>query len=133
MTSLKASKPTEILINTGTTILKPSGPKNHLFTVLFSENNEGNVLIAPFTTQRHPFFDKSCIIEPGEHSFINEASYINYYFCESLKPADLMSGINSGIYKIKDPVSSILLQKIQNGYRISEEVRKYIYKEWPQK
>jgi hypothetical protein len=65
------------------TLLIPSGTKKHLFVVL-SEASEAcpddNVLLVSFSTIREErFYDRTCIVEPEEHPFINKPSYGHLY------------------------------------------------------
>jgi hypothetical protein len=61
------------------TLLIPSGSKSHLFVVLTEACPEGNILLVSFSTiHEERFYDDTCTVETGEHSFIKNPSYIEY-------------------------------------------------------
>lgn len=94
------------------------------FRIVISDPNEDNeFLTVPVDTFRSDFQDKSCLIEKDEHSFIKHRSFVNYKFAKVLSFAKIFNGLRSGLFIKKEDVSPELLSRIQNGAKISKNLR----------
>lgn len=71
--------------NQGDTLLMPSGPDLHLFVLVLGPvamagyGKAPQIVLVNVSTIRDGVpFDPTCIIEPGEHPFIQKRSYVVY-------------------------------------------------------
>lgn len=119
----------------GDAFFRPSGLKEHLFIVLYNPDhfpNEGfgkRLCIATVnltSVKQEMYFDPACIVEPGEHSFIVQQSYVLYGKLELEDHAHAVNCVNNGTWRVADRVSDDLLNRIRNGIQISTATpRKY--------
>ena len=110
----------------GECFLIDSGPVGkHLF-VLVLETKDGNqhqVISVPVCTLRNPDrTDNACIIQPGEHPFINCQSFIEYRYTRVDPIGHLMERVREQTFILQQPVSHELLQKITSGLSSSKFV-----------
>lgn len=121
-------------IQAGDTIFIPSGNSGeHLFVVVTGiriVDRKRMILLAPIETLVAKS-ETSCILNPGDHAFVKHASHIGYRHCRVEDMDRLEAYIETGYYRVNvDPVSSTALQKIREGYRLSNRVPRYIKREW---
>ena len=117
----------------GMTMFIPSGPTgDHLFVIIVDVRIVGNqekILMAPIETIV-PKSDLSCCLGIGDHPFVQHASHIGYRHCRVDNVSDISKNLQSGYFRAGDPVSSDLLAKIQNGFRLSNQVKRFIKGDW---
>ncbi len=115
----------------GSTLLIPSGPEgNHLFIILTSPKDfdgyrDSSVLVNVSTIKKGPF-DDTCVLQPGEHSFIVSNSYVAYRQARVERRTDLIDKVESRFFIPHDPVSDELLKRIQKGLHQSKQTRKFL-------
>lgn len=115
----------------GDTYLKPSGPANHLFIVLFDpfkhvEAGYGDFLYVAsvnITSIGVVKFDSTCILNPGDHPFIVKPSYVNYRMMESERFSVVKGRIESGEYRLHQPLSKVILEKVVSGIFKSDDTK----------
>ncbi|MDQ1351268.1 MAG: hypothetical protein QG657_1570 [Acidobacteriota bacterium] len=101
------------MIPVGSTFLIPTPPlfqTKHLYILIAAEKSTNRGLIVNFTTSRYGS-DKSCVVIPGEHSFLNHESVINYADSQIVDISSLETALSKGIITSHDPVSPVLLKK----------------------
>ena len=105
-------------VGKGWSFLAPSGPppKKHLFFVLNNPVNprQWDVVLASVSTLRRRA-DKTCILSPGDHSFISTQSFIEYASCRTESALHIGKMLKSGEWERKDDASSELLNRIIEG------------------
>jgi hypothetical protein len=77
-------------------------------------------------------FDGTCTLAPGDHSFVEENSYIAYYHINQFNVAVLENQIANGVLRPNESVDSALLQRICDGVlksRHSPPMEKKYYRE----
>ena len=99
-----------------------SNEKRHLRIVITDSNEQNEFLTVVVDTLRNNSQDKSCIIEPGEHSFIKVRSFVNYHYARVLNFTQVFNGLQKGVLVRKEDVSEELLKKIQDGARKSNRL-----------
>lgn len=119
----------------GDAFFKADGFTDHLHVVLFEPNNYPQqgfgkklcLVRVNFTTiYSGAYFDPTCIVKSGEHPFITHDSYVLYEKLEIEDWQHICKCVNNGPYRVADPVSSSLLQRMQDGVKISGDLpRKY--------
>ena len=91
--------------------------KRHLRIVITDSNEQNEFLTVAVDTLRSSIQDTSCIIEPGEHSFIKARSFVNYHYAKVLNYAQIFNGLQKGVLVRKEDISEELLKRIQDGAR----------------
>lgn len=104
--SRKQSFLDEPLLNSG---------KRHLRIVITASNEQNEFLTVAIDTLRSKSQDTSCIIEPGEHSFIKTRSFVNYHYAKVLNFTQVFNGLQKGVLVRKEDISDELLKRIQDG------------------
>ncbi|HFX6223800.1 hypothetical protein ACT4VJ_06415 [Acinetobacter baumannii] len=105
-----------------------AGPKEHLFVVLFDPDtfpNEGygkrlcivSVNFTSVTTEKK--IDPACIIEAGEHPFIQHQSFVLYERIQIMDHQHVCHCVNTGVYRPATKVSVELLDRIICGIQDS--------------
>jgi hypothetical protein len=95
----------------------------HLW-IIISEPEPGTakcvaVNITSFTNNQG---DTSCVLNPGEHPFIRDISVINYDDAQKVDGSSLQKMEAAGFLEKREPVSSQLLMKIQQGAQMSDDL-----------
>ncbi|ENU44678.1 hypothetical protein F985_00551 [Acinetobacter seifertii] len=105
-----------------------AGPKEHLFVVLFDPDtypNEGygkrlcivSVNFTSVTIEKK--IDPACIIEAGEHPFIQHQSFVLYERIQIMDHQHVCNCVNTGVYRPATKVSVELLDRIICGIQDS--------------
>lgn len=105
-----------------------AGPKEHLFVVLFDPDtfpSEGygkrlcivSVNFTSVTTEKK--IDPACIIEAGEHPFIQHQSFVLYERIQIMDHQHVCHCVNTGVYRPATKVSVELLDRIICGIQDS--------------
>lgn len=87
-------------------------------------------LLVPICTIRGKF-DPACKVAPGEHGFIEDESYVAYYYMNQYKVAVLEKQISDGAIYPDEAVKADLLKRICDGVALSSHappVEKKYYK-----
>lgn len=100
----------------------PDNGKRHLRIIITDSNDDNEFLTVPVDTLRSRFQDKSCLIQPNEHNFIKEQSFVNYKYARVLNFATVFNGLQKGILIKKEDISTELLKRIQNGAKVSKQL-----------
>lgn len=108
----------------GDTFLVPSGPEDylHLHIVCSGEATAPDMrLLVPVSSIKHgQFFDPTCIIEAGRHGFIRKDSYVAYRHAMPRSAGKIEQNIQSGVFVAKAPLDADLLERVVNGFFISD-------------
>lgn len=101
----------------GDTVLlpKPGHDKRHLWVLVTGVNPQtGEAIIVNFTTER-PHSDKTVVIQPGEHPFVDRPTVVFYADARFASLAHLDAAIQQGIATRHDPLTPALLKRVQAG------------------
>lgn len=119
----------------GACLLVPSGPgnKSHLFTIVLGPEQwvgyGGNdqVVMVSITTVKPDFpHDTACVIQAGEHPFIEHESYVYYREARIDSAAHVDNMIATMGWHPKEPCSPALRNRIMQGMMISKRVPRHI-------
>ena len=87
--------------------------------VLTSETQDGQVAVANLTThdpERRRLCDDRCVlIRPGEHPYPSRNSCVFYRDAFLTSVAILRAGVENRTYRVGDPLSSELLDRVRQG------------------
>jgi len=105
----------------------------HLRFIISDIDPDGNILVVNMTTIptefKNNYYDKSCILNKGEHPKIKHKSYIKYSKAEEINFECLTKMNLKKIIVFKEDINNELLLKIQNGARsskfLAKKFRKY--------
>ena len=116
----------------GSTVLIPSAGGDHLHVVISDPSKyEGHdgircLLVGISTANDDTPYDKTCLLEVGDHEFINRTSYVRYNNAKFLLVESIYNNVESGAFIPKAQVSQETLQKITEGFYQSDRTkRKY--------
>ena len=101
----------------GDTVLlpKPGQGKPHLWVLLTAVNPEtGDAIIVNFTTER-PHSDKTVVIQPGEHRFVDRPTVVFYADARFVNLIHLDAAVQQGIATRHDALTPALLKRVQAG------------------
>ena len=124
----------------GSTLLIPSGPKDghkHLFVVMITPTGvdgygkEPMALMACVTSVKEGVTnDDTCVLNNGDHPFIEHSSFIDYRFTRLEKAKFVETKVQSGEFIEKEPCSPDLIKRIIQGAlksrRINREHKKIL-------
>lgn len=86
----------------------------HLWVVISDPERDSNVLIVNLTTFRH-HKDDTCILNQGDHPFVQHETCINYACGEVPTGGHLADLMNRERIKLQDRMSPDILKRIQDG------------------
>jgi len=101
----------------GDTVLlpKPGQNKSHLWVLVTAVNPQtGEAIIVNFTTER-PHSDKTVVIQPGEHAFVDRPTVVFYADARFVNLALLDTAVQQGIATQHNPLTPVLLKRVQAG------------------
>lgn len=103
-------------------LLIPFNEVPHLWAIMNDECSAGLCLTIMITSIRAgKYYDPACVLNAGDHSFIQHPSYLLYRMAETL-PANRISRLVSKNYYItKDDFDSVVFARIAEGIRKSED------------
>lgn len=112
----------------GDTLLVPSGPSGlHLFiialgpSVLSGYGATPQVLMASTTTIRDGIpYDPACVLNVGDHPFIQRASYIAYRYIRLDPVAHIEHMVRSASWLPRESCGAELLQRVVAGVHLSK-------------
>lgn len=112
----------------GQTLLVPSGPSGlHLFVLALGPlpiqgyGPTPQIAMVSSTTLRDGVpYDPACVLEPGDHPFIQNRSFISYRHMRLDGHDHVLAMVNACIWAPHQPCSSELLQRIINGVCLSK-------------
>lgn len=85
--------------------------EGHLWVVVSLPGADGSVAMVNFTSYREPC-DESCILQPGDHSFIKRKTIVQYGWGTMVSPAMQKKVQEQPQY---EDVSGSVLDRIQQG------------------
>ena len=93
----------------------------HLVVVVLDpEEFTKNTIIVPVTTLRSQKQDHTTVLNPGDHEFIKDQSFVNYAFAKIRSTSFIEQLIKEGKAKTKEPIRANILDKIVAGIRKSD-------------
>ena len=102
----------------GDTVLlpKPGQDKPHLWVLVTAVNPlTGDAIIVNFTTER-PHSDKTVVIQPGEHRFVDRPTVVFFADARFANLTTLLdAAVNQGTASQHAPLDPALLRRVQAG------------------
>lgn len=115
-----------LLIPSGS-IAKPDG--KHLFVILNDVCRDGcHALVSISTIREGQHHDATCIVEAGEHEFVQRKSYIEYRMARIEKSAHLIKCVSGWTFIEKVSVSEALFGRILGGVEASDFTPQFVQK-----
>lgn len=97
---------------------------NHLWFVITNPNAfPDNVVVVNLTTYRIPKSDAACILEPGDHPYIDHQSCINYGEAWDTTLKHLQLAEKEGNLHRVDSVDAAVLKRIHDGAAKSTRIK----------
>lgn len=108
----------------GNAFLIPSGPQDYLHLHIVCSHGGGvpdqRVLVSISSIKDGKFFDPTCIVEAGEHTFVNKKSFVEYRHTQERSALKIVACINNGGYVPKADISPDLLERVIKGFYKSD-------------
>lgn len=98
----------------------------HLMVCLAVDRTKDTAVVVPITT-RHELSDVSCVLDVGDHPFINRESCASYDFARELCLSETEEKIGKRQLRLRDPVSDAVLKRLQVGLVLSDETAPWIF------
>lgn len=107
---------------------------SHLFVCVFGRrivNGKEQILLVPFCSVRGGRQeDLTCVVEKGEHPFIDHPSYLAYNLAREEMVAGVVRHLNSAQFKPAEDVSAELMKRIEDGIRATDRVKQFVEANW---
>jgi len=100
-------------MNDGDTYLMPDAIGTHLYCVL-GVLEDGSIIVCHLTTNRR-HSDPTCIIKPGEHTFVKQYTCVAYFSAYICSAGDQLAAFERQIRKPFEPLSDALLARMRQG------------------
>ena len=111
------------------TILVPTGSENHLHficcdPVYYPQLSKECVLAVNISSVNDGTeYDKTCVLDVGDHPFVRHASYVYYRKSEVFGVNSISRNVAEGNFIVHQPCSEVTFNRILKGFEVSEEVR----------
>lgn len=102
----------------------PSG--SHLMVCIAVDIKRDTAVIVPIVT-RHAYSDSSCIINVGDHPFIQHESCAAYDFAQVVSLSATSGKIDNRKIRLQAAVNADVLKRLQVGFVISEETVPWVF------
>ena len=90
------------------------GRATHLWVVVSNPRvDPGRVVVVNMSTDRG--VDRSCILSPGDHPFVEHPTCMRYDMARIVTDADLERHVSSNAIRLQEPVSKAVLERIRQG------------------
>src|ERR1017187_3704907 len=99
--------------------------KSHLWIVVSDVHPEKGVVLAFNLTDKDHYPNSACILNPGEHEFIEKMSAVRYFSPKLWNPQHIAEKIRDGTFVQYKNASEALLEKIIAGAHNSEDLDPY--------
>jgi hypothetical protein len=111
------------------TLLIPSGITGlHLFAVITPRCRWDHHLIVGFSSIKPGrYYDPTCEIEAGVHSFIRVPSFIRYETARTVEASHLTRCVDGGSFVPREPIPDDWLKRICDGLAVSPRVASRIW------
>lgn len=97
------------------------GRGTHLWVVVSDPRvDPANVLIVNMTTDRG--IDPSCILNPGDHPFVNHRTCMRYDMARLETNAELDRHVASNVIRLQERVSAEILERIRQGAAATDRI-----------
>ena len=98
------------------TVLRPSGPCDHLYIILTTPDGEPPKVVAVNVSSKRANSDLTTILLMGEHSFLTkQESIIRYDMAELIEVEQLVNAVNSGDLTALEDMNENVFQRICLG------------------
>ena len=107
-----------MVVQPGDTFLLLGGPvpTPHLWVILWGPGGPADAYLAVMLTTLRAHSDRTCVLRPGDHPFIQHDTVVSYRDVLRLTGEKLAERIAEGKAKPRDPVDAALLERIRAGF-----------------
>jgi hypothetical protein len=97
-------------------LTRGTGTTPHLWVVLWGPAGAARALLSVYLTTLRPHSDRTCILVPGDHPFIQHDTAVAYGEVQRWTDERLEQLIADGIAKPRQPVAPALLERLRAGF-----------------
>ncbi|MCW7551076.1 hypothetical protein NX722_28320 [Endozoicomonas gorgoniicola] len=97
----------------------------HLFILLTDPvTHEKLVLIVSLSSVKKGIpYDNSCVLYPGDHSFISKKSFVDYSRIQIVPADKIVNGVKKGVFQPFETLHTDLFARVCHGLQISERTK----------
>lgn len=107
--------------------LGPINEVHHLFAVLNHPCVERECLLVNVTSIKPAkYFDPACVLDVGDHPFIQHPSYMLYRLANTMAAGRITKMVGLKYYLTREDWGSAVFQRILDGIRASDDTPKRI-------
>lgn len=99
--------------------------QEHLHIVMTDPHGpKSEILLAPVCTVRRSTStaDKSCLLNVGDHEFINHESYIAYAICRIEEASIVENRVAIGLFVDKGMLDTVVFDRVTEGFYSSKRI-----------
>lgn len=100
------------------TLLAPSGPVPHLFIICNDTCKFGANLLINISSF-YDGCDDTCILDVGDHPFVQHPSYVYYAEARIIKTDGLQKGFRQGALIPREPLGDPVFERVVAGINVS--------------
>ncbi len=125
------------LVRAGSTLYLSEfpGAKAHLWLVLTDPHGNPPEIVAVMVRTPKTFTDETCILNVGDHPFIEHKSSVHYSTAQRFRVAAILKRAKDGHCDLREDMPRKLLARVRSGLRESvytvNAVRDYCVGHWP--
>jgi hypothetical protein len=93
--------------------------EDHLWLILNDPSAHAGVALIVNVSTLRLGAETTCIVQPGEHPFINHDSYVRYGSARKVKADILAEAVHKGLLKLHQPAGKAFLEKVRAGAKAS--------------
>ncbi|WP_460275470.1 hypothetical protein [Celeribacter sp. ULVN23_4] len=112
-------------------MLVPSGPTDHLFIVCNDTCNLGANLLINISSVVD-LCDKTCVLNVGDHPFIQHPSFVFYARAIIHKAENLQRGFDNGMIKPQDDLAEEVFARVVEGITVSPDTPQNVVRYYTQ-
>jgi hypothetical protein len=115
----------------GETFFRPSAAGEHLYVVLCDPsdvptNPRQSVVFVGIFSLRHPWHERTLVLDVGDHRFIKHESYVDYASANVKRAVEIEKSVNDRRFRTHDAVASPLVGRIVAGALTSPRTPRYV-------
>jgi hypothetical protein len=100
-------------------LTRGTGEVAHLWVILWGPAGAAQAFLAVYLTTLRAHSDRSCILQRGEHPFLQHETAVAYGAVQRWTDERLSELVAAGIARPRQPVSSNVLERMRAGFFVS--------------
>lgn len=103
-------------VKAGTTfLLRDRKMGTHLFIVIADPDAQNRLVVTAALVTERSHTDKTCVLSPGDHSFVRHASNVDYGSARFVPQSKIEDWLSSGKADLQANLTPDVLKRVQSG------------------